>query len=354
MQKAARPYYRPALQDVTNSLLYSKSGSSIATKNLTAFPDSSCPHYERLPSVAGKTSNCIHCGSFISHNGTYGLTSNKKMMQPLVVSPSLMFSSMIEEQEASYEELSAEALKLRNETTEWLCETGESLQVSSEAIHKAVALFEKVFSQLLQEDHKKTSLLCLFLAAKLIESDKTVHHIKALLKTRFNITSSFLRQHEVKLLTLLSWNLQCVTVLDFIQLFEAQGIVFNSDKVNASNTEKPVTQRIAESVKKYAEFFAEMCLQRPGLAKFNKLQVACGCVAAARKQMQLALVWSEELEAMTGVKHRGIETCIKNIEGHYENMFLKSEQQTKLPAANSNYSSNRGVSVYIGPARLMK
>ena len=114
--------------------------------------------------------------------------------------------------------------------------------------------------------------------------------------------------------------------------------------------ERSVNMKVAELVKKYAEFLVEICLQ--GNNFFNPLQLACGCLAVARKQMKIRQIWTEELELMTGVKYRGIENTIKIIETYYESAFVKAER--RLPRTSSNYNSNKGVSVLIRTGKYMK
>ena len=214
---------------------------------------------------------------------------------------------------------------------EWLCEIGEDVQMTSEGIHKATTFFEQMLSkkQLKEKEWQEVAMICLYLSAKLIESDKIVYNIKKMLKTKFEIRSSQLMSKEAQIFSKLGWNLQSVTPLDFLLLFESQGLIFNIEKVKTDHGERPVNIKISQLVKHYSEFFVELCLQRYTPMNFTPLQIACGCLALARKETKITQVWTEELEQMTGMNFSDIEECLRELEEYYGMTFKKIEKQTE-------------------------
>jgi hypothetical protein len=60
----------------------------------------------------------------------------------------------------------------------------------------------------------------------------------------------------------LEWNIKTVTPFEFIQFFLSQGIIFNSDALPVKSGElRAPNEKVACYIRKYSEFFADLCLQ---------------------------------------------------------------------------------------------
>ncbi len=246
-----------------------------------------------------------------------------------------------------YKLLPSAVLVSRRQTIEWMCETGEFAGISAECIHRAAVFFDLILSRnpaLEERELQPTALMCLYLSAKLGEPDPEVDKLKFMLRSRTGIRGAQLMHREMEILSVLGWDLQCVTPIDFIQIFAAQGLVFSNDKVITQKGSKAPGQRAAEAVKKYAEFFADLCLQKSSLLQTDSLRLAASIVAVARKQMGLAQVWSKELEEATGVKYEEIEDCTSIIERCYKRMFPRSGRQGKDDKANKENEIDKALS----------
>lgn len=157
---------------------------------------------------------------------------------------------------------------------------GESLKFSVLTIQSAIALYD---SALATKDFQKNNLqsLCLvslFVAAKSEESDTYIPHFRSLIKYSKHPTAT-LRRMEVELLSALKWELAVVTPYHYTQFYIAHGIVYTGDLIKG----KKINEKTARYIRKYTEFFVELCLQEYELYQFTPESLACACLAGARK-----------------------------------------------------------------------
>ena len=66
---------------------------------------------------------------------------------------------------------------------------------------------------------------------------------------------------------------------------------------------KPLPQTI-DNVRKFAEFYCEMCLQEHNFLQYDPFTLACGMIMAARKMVRLKVKWPYELYLMTGMRKK--------------------------------------------------
>ena len=76
------------------------------------------------------------------------------------------------------------------------------------------------------------ALTCLLVAAKAVELDERIPYISKLVKyCGQDIDPDHVKAAEKKLLELLDWELQSCTVLDVVEYYLSQGILFSSDEL---------------------------------------------------------------------------------------------------------------------------
>ncbi|CAG9320075.1 CCNJL_3 [Blepharisma stoltei] len=212
---------------------------------------------------------------------------------------------------------SASYLKYRNALIDWICHVGEALNFSALTIHVAVALFD---AALAAKDFPKSSLqslslVSLFVAAKSEDSDTYLPRFRSLIKYSKHPTAT-LRRMELELLTALKWELSAITPYHFVQFYISHGIVYTGDYMRG----KHLSEKSAKYVNKYADFFVEMCLQEYELTQYTPENIACACIAAARKAVDIRCVWPLELEELTGKKLQ--ETCFAKVWDIYQQRFV--------------------------------
>ena len=211
---------------------------------------------------ANKSKNCKECGIFMNSRGQLAIREDKLGFK-VEVCPSELQKNMEESNIVGLGEGGCEK-RLRRVMVDWLCEVGEVFNLSNGTIHRAVYYFDIVMARnpnVIREDVQLIALTSLLTAGKYIELDRKIPSMNTLLKAckgKYNIYK--FKQEEVKVLGILNFNLSFTIPIDFVDLFLAQGIYFQGDILPSAPSTKP-NKKIPEYLRKYAEFFADLCLQ---------------------------------------------------------------------------------------------
>jgi hypothetical protein len=266
-------------------------------------------------------------------------------LKRLDVSPGILLAKMVEAQNANRKHpntLQRNEIATRRKLVDWLCELGESVHLSPEGIHKAATFLDVILAEnTVAEAHlQPLGIVCLLLAGKLIEKDRQVERIKTLLQTKLGIERRQIRKYEVQVLSLLKWDLQCVTAIDFAQFFASQGILFANDQILTSSGCKPPTPKVAESLRQFVEFFADMCLQEYAFVSIPPLELAAAIIAAARKALKLVHIWSHELVLLTGLSYETIVDRVELIFKCYNKLFTRSKTRLQMRDTKENIEPN--------------
>lgn len=99
---------------------------------------------------------------------------------------------------------------------------------------------------------------------------------------------------------------RCVSFVPALQLFEGG----------------PQNRRSAlKYVRKYADFFAELCLQEYTFQQYLPSVMAAAVVAAARRAVKIDPIWNPELEGLTTYNERQIFKAYKHLYNYYLESF---------------------------------
>lgn len=115
-------------------------------------------------------------------------------------------------------------LEERNHTVKWLTVINRCLRFNPETVFLAVALLDDFLRVVKARPKyfKCIAISCFYLAAKIVEEDEVVPHIKDLItNSNCNFSVSEIVRMEAIILRKLDWNLCRVTALDFLQGFHA-------------------------------------------------------------------------------------------------------------------------------------
>lgn len=89
--------------------------------------------------------------------------------------------------------------------------------------------------------HQLYALTSVFISAKAIELDERIPFISKLLNAASNLFKpDEIRRAEHVLLAFFNWNLQTPTLIDMLEYYLSQGVVFSTDDVDTSKGEKGV------------------------------------------------------------------------------------------------------------------
>ena len=88
------------------------------------------------------------------------------------------------------------------------------------------------------------------------------------------------------MLSTLNWDLMLATPIDFLNVYLAMGIMFSNDRVpsahNAQEMDIP-NQKTLEYLRKYCEFFIDLCLQEYDFQRYESQTIAVAVIMSARK-----------------------------------------------------------------------
>lgn len=80
----------------------------------------------------------------------------------------------------------------------------------------------------------------------------------------------------------------------------------------------------ASSLRKYAEFFTDFCIQESQFIRTEPLSLATAIIAVTRKHMCLETIWTEEMCLLTTQRFGAIKDIFLNIDQRYSKNFPDS------------------------------
>lgn len=212
----------------------------------------------------------------------------------------------------------------RRHLVDWMTSLGEQMHLHTSTIHCAVLYLDKLLrspNQILQNEWIFFATCCLSLAAKYEEMEEHCPLVPELLAaTKLNNlghTSLSFRNGELEVLRVLGWNLRAIPALHVVNYFLAKIPVFADDRWNK---QRPTTQ-VFESVKKFAVFFSNLCLQQYSFQKYFPTHLAAAILLASRFAVKLEPRWRPELVQLTGYEEWEISVCFHHVWEHYASQF---------------------------------
>eukprot|EP00743_Colponemidia_sp_Colp-15_P012918 GILK01014848.1.p1 GENE.GILK01014848.1~~GILK01014848.1.p1 ORF type:complete len:288 (-),score=33.84 GILK01014848.1:116-868(-) len=226
---------------------------------------------------------------------------------------------------------SASYLKYRRILVDWMSEVGEEFELTDCTVHVAVSLLDRVLHQAVisRTRLQLVAMCCLVIAAKFEETESKVPSVKALQQCSNNAFSiELINQMEVYLLNVLEWQVKSVTSMHFISFFIGQGVVFTSDTCEDSPTGPG--EKLVKYVRKYAEFFASICLQDYSFQRFRPSLLASACIVAARRAIRITPLFNAQLEKLFGYRLSQIEGCLQEIVNCYDTNYPNAIDTKKV------------------------
>lgn len=117
------------------------------------------------------------------------------------------------------------------------------------------------------------------------------------------------KKTETLILETLDWNIKTVTPFQFIQFYLSKGCVFSTDRSMIRN----IDSKLLRYLRKYSEFFNDISLRNYDFNAYNSNLIACSAICGARKAVGLHPIWSPEMQELTDVSWRDIESCYNTL-----------------------------------------
>ena len=135
-----------------------------------------------------------------------------------------------------------------------------------------------------------------------------------------DFTVADMLHYELSVLNVLDWKVWVPTSVHFVSHWVAQGVVYEDDVMD----ERPCPAKAIKYVRRYAEFFSELCLQKYSFRKYKDSLLGAAYVYCGRKALRLLPLWCENLRRITTYSERDIEECAREVWSFYMEQFPNS------------------------------
>ena len=161
---------------------------------------------------------------------------------------------------------------------------------------------------LVKKELKEIALVCILLAAKLMDDESTIYRLTEIVLTYNENFKNNIAFREMQIMNLLKWDLRGTTVLEFLEVFLAHGMLFSKEK----------TEKLSELIGKDARNFADLCIQEYEFMDSDPLNLAAAIIVVIRELHNLENPWREELELITTLNKNDISENTKILFIYYK------------------------------------
>lgn len=216
----------------------------------------------------------------------------------------------------------ASYLPFRRYLVDWMSDVGDQFNLGGSTIHASILYLDKILRsrEIPRSEWQLLATACISLASKYEEAEEHNPPIPDLLvvtKLSQSHDSLSFRDGECTVLGYLNWKLRAITPLHVVGYFLSVGVTFTND----SWQERGLIEKIPKYVKKYAEFFCNLCLQDYSFQQYAPTQLAAAIILSSRVALQLKPKWRVELTELTGHSEASIQPLFNHVYKYYEEQF---------------------------------
>jgi hypothetical protein len=218
---------------------------------------------------------------------------------------------------------SAYYLPYRRYLVDWISDVGEQCRLHTTTVHVSILFLDKIFQTAMipREQWQLMATACVSIAAKYEEAEELCPRIPDLLVlTRLaqqGHTSLTFRDGELDVLKRLGWKLRAFPPLHVANYFLSKGVCFEDDLWQ----NKSLIQKIPRYLKKYTEFFCNLCLQEYAFCAYEPTMLASAVILASRFALQIEPRWRPELVRLTGYDEVDLVPIFHHVFSFYEEQF---------------------------------
>ena len=227
----------------------------------------------------------------------------------------------------------ARYLRFRRLLVDWMCEVGDELRLHNSTMHVAVLFLDRMLQSVTVAKSRLqlVAISCILIAAKLEEAEEHVPAVMDLNEfAQPGYSPDEIQGMEMQVLNQLGWSMGAVTPLHFLGYYLSKGVVFEDDTFQG----RPLVDKVPRYVQKYAEFFADLCLQDYAFQRYEPSLLAAAIITASRKALHIAGapgaeagangsrgLWRPELTALTGTSELAMAPVMDHLWKHYLRCF---------------------------------
>eukprot|EP00946_MAST-07B_sp_MAST-7B-sp1_P004247 g4247.t1 len=214
----------------------------------------------------------------------------------------------------------AKWLKYRRVLVDWMCEAGDEFGLHISTMHVAVMYLDRLLHAVSvnRNELQLVAIACILIAAKYEEVEEVVPTLSEMNRhAQWAFSADAIQRMEFEVLRKLDWCLGTFTPLHFASYFMSKGVLFEADSMQG----RSLAQKVPKYMKRYIEFFADLCLQDYAFQRFSPSMMAAAIVMASRKALGIRPLWREELSKTTQYKKNDINPCFKAVWSCYRFNF---------------------------------
>eukprot|EP01017_Pseudomicrothorax_dubius_P047053 TRINITY_DN838_c0_g1_i1.p1 TRINITY_DN838_c0_g1~~TRINITY_DN838_c0_g1_i1.p1 ORF type:complete len:542 (-),score=106.84 TRINITY_DN838_c0_g1_i1:405-2030(-) len=262
-----------------------------------------------------------------------------------------------------------EYLMIRPKIVEWMFDNGQRLKYTLNTIHIAIYMLD-VYIGKNPSDISSIYLYAvtaLLVGAKSCELDMRIPFISKLKRvTNVTFQTSDIKRAELRICEAFNWNLQNCTMIDILEFYLSQGVVFSSDEIDGEwiNVYGPRDQRlislpmegvsaeakrptegsttpvrmstipmqknyisekrlydIISHLERRALKLASLVLRDNEVYEIDMHLCAAASLAFLRKLFKITPIWKDELKELTGFGEEAVIPCLNHLWLKFERSF---------------------------------
>ncbi|CAM9397541.1 unnamed protein product, partial [Phaeothamnion confervicola] len=141
---------------------------------------------------------------------------------------------------------------------------------------------------------------------------------------------------ELDLVRALGWDVSRVSAMHFLGYYLYRGVTFPEDQCQG----RPLVDKVVRYVKKYVEFFANLCQQDHRFLDHTQSAIAAASVLSARRALCITPLWRPELVKLTRMDEIDMKACAEQLWEFYEKMFPAHKPlRTESPKCVSDFDA---------------
>ena len=214
----------------------------------------------------------------------------------------------------------AKWLQYRRVLVDWMCEAGDEFGLHISTMHVAVMYLDRLLHAVSvnRNELQLVAIACILIAAKYEEVEEVVPTLSEMNRhAQWAFSAEAIQRMEFEVLRKLNWCLGTFTPLHFASYFMSKGVLFEADTMQG----RSLAQKVPKYMKRYIEFFADLCLQDYAFQRFSPSMMAAAIVMASRKALGIRPLWRDELSTNTQYKKNDINPCFKAVWSCYRFNF---------------------------------
>lgn len=213
----------------------------------------------------------------------------------------------------------------RTIVVDWMSQVGTSYSLSNWTIHFAVALMDRVLSEMSVSKGmiQLVATGCILVACKNEERDEKIPSMDQLNYCTDNTyTPQLIKEMETVILNRVNWDLNMVTPIHFLGLYLDHKQSLTPDELILEQPIGDTYDRVKVEVASFAEFFVDLCRQDFKFLEFPPSIIAASSIAVTRKMLRITPVWSRSLETLTTYNFEELCGCCEQMWTIFEANYI--------------------------------